>query len=167
MGKDFPRQEIIDILGDAIDPNLDGNSGTRVSYSAFLQLWEKNHEKEVRANTIRMLGSQVNLVELDDGDTHDTYDTLSFSNHSTGESQEVAKARATFLMDKHGTLGTFASEKLGVRDTLFEDTMITIAPTIVRTPPPKIITECILVENDYAMGCGIQIAYTFEKNPSS
>ena len=153
LGKDFPRHEIIDILGDAIDPSLDGNSGTRVSYSAFLQLWEKNHEKAVRENKIRMLGSQLNLVDLDDDDDDDTYQTLSSSNQSIDESQEVAKARATFLMDKHGTLGNFASQKLGVGDTIFEDSMIAIAPTT----PPKFIREIVSSEADYSMGSGIQI----------
>mmetsp|Transcript_16016 Transcript_16016/g.37107 ORF Transcript_16016/g.37107 Transcript_16016/m.37107 type:complete len:896 (-) Transcript_16016:313-3000(-) len=150
LGKDFPRQEIIDILDDAIDPNLDGNSGTRVSYSAFLQLWENNQEKMVRENKIRMLGSQLNLAGMDDDDN--TYDTLNSSGHSI-ESQEVAKARATFLMDKHETLGTFASRKLGVGDTIFEDTMITIAPTM----SPQMNRDSVPGVDDYSMSGGIQI----------
>lgn len=155
LGKDFPRQEIIDILGDAVDPSHDGvgNGGTRLSYSAFLRLWEKNHEKKVRANKLRMLGSQVNLAGLDDDDDC-TDDTLFSAFHSTDESQEVAKARATFLMDKHGTLGTATSTKLCAGDTILEDTVITIAAT---TNADEIPEEYIGGEDDFSMGGGIQI----------
>jgi hypothetical protein len=154
LGKDFPRQEIIDILGDAVDPSHDGDGDgrTKISYSAFLRLWEKNHEKKVRANKLRMLGSQVNLAGgyFEEEDNDDMNDAL----HSTDDCQEAAKARATFLMDKHGTLGAAAaaSRNVGVGDTIFEDAMSTIAAL-----PPSIIHECIDGEDDYSMGGGIQI----------
>ena len=107
LGKDFSRQEIIDIIGDAVDPDNggDGTSNQMISYSAFLSLWEKNHEKEVRANKLRMLGSQANLCQLGDDGFDDVEDTDVDSPHYSMENcEEAAKARATFLMDKHGTL---------------------------------------------------------------
>jgi len=157
LGKDFPRHEIIDILGDAVDPSHDGDGDgcTKISYSAFLQLWEKNHEKKVRANKLRMLGSQVNLAGgyFVEKDNDDTDDPLHSSFRSTDDCQEAAKARASFLMDKHGTLGAAAaSRNVGVGDTIFEDAMISIA-----TPPPSIIHECIDGEDDYSVFGGIQI----------
>mmetsp|Transcript_26953 Transcript_26953/g.74094 ORF Transcript_26953/g.74094 Transcript_26953/m.74094 type:complete len:894 (+) Transcript_26953:388-3069(+) len=105
LGKDFSRQEIIDIIGDAIDPDNggDGSSNQMISYSAFLSLWEKNQEKEVRANKLRMLGSQANLLSLV-GEGDEDYDCYyDAETILSDDGQEAAKARATFLMDKHGS----------------------------------------------------------------
>jgi serine/threonine protein kinase len=158
LGKDFPRQEIIDILGDAVDPSHDGDGdgGTQISYSAFLRLWERNHE----ANRLRMLGSQANLAGeyfVDVDKDYDADDTLQTSFHSTDDAQEAARARATFLMDKHGTLGATASEQVGVGDTIFEDTVIAIPTNRPAARPPKIIKDYIGGEDDFSMGGGIQI----------
>merc|ERR1712176_1494910 len=95
----------------------------------------KNQEQEVRANKLRMLGSQVNLAGYYEDD--DTDDTLHSSFHSTDDSQEAAKARASFLMDKHGTLGISMAKKLCVKETIFEDAMITIATP--SAPPTRVI----------------------------
>ena len=154
LGEDFPRQEIIDILGDAVDPDTDfeGNGGVRLSYAAFLRLWEKNHDKEVRANRLRMLGSQVNLV----GSDYEDDDTLNSSFNSIDDCQEVAKARATFLMDKHRKLGAAAaaSRKISIDDTIFEDSIITVTTT---ASPPKMMKGYSGGDDDYSMGGGIQI----------
>jgi len=149
LGKDFPRQEIIDILGDAVDPSHDGDGATHVSYSAFLRLWEKNNEKKIRANALRMVGSQTNLIGMDDDVQSSFHSVDDFYCH------EAAKARATFLMDKHGTHGMATatdavSKTIGVDDTIFEDTVITI-------PPPKIRREYDSGEDVFSMSGGIQI----------
>jgi len=159
LGENFPRQEIIDILGDAVDPSGDGDGATKISYSAFLRLWEKNHEKKVRANTLRMVGSQVNLAGAYDNDDNTADSLLHYSFNSTDDCQEAARARATFLMDKHGTRGTASTRKVMVGDTIFEDTEINI-PTEKRSSvvvPPKIIHEYVGADDDFSMGGGIQI----------
>lgn len=96
LGKDFPRNEIQDILGDAVD-DLDSSSsigtmggdsgsksrsrnGTCMSYSAFFALWECNNEKEVQGNKSITSENQCNLSTLapvnndcdGDGDEADT-----------------------------------------------------------------------------------------------
>jgi len=132
LGKDFPRHEIQDIIGDAVNVDSmnqnnaaansgggggDGtntsngsssndNGGSHISYSAFLALWERNNKKKVRENKKRMLGSQVNLMALvspfDDDDDTDTTVRSSTTSTVADYGQEGAIARATFLMDKHG-----------------------------------------------------------------
>lgn len=156
LGENFPRQEIIDILGDAVDPSGDGDGATKISYSAFLRLWEKNHEKNVRANTLRMMGSQLNLAGGYDGDDHSDNSLLNSSFQSVEECQEAARARATFLMDKHGTS---AAKKVGVGETIFEDATINISPFKhgSSVAPPKIIHEYVGGDDDFSMGGGIQI----------
>lgn len=155
LGKDFPRQEIIDILGDAADPSGDGygDNATKISYSAFLRLWEKNNEKKIRANTLRMVGSQVNLASSYEDDDDSTNDgLLNSSFYSTDDCQEAARGRATFLMDKHGT------KKVDAGDTICENTAINI-PTMgyLSAGPPKIIHEYVGGDEDFSMGGGIQI----------
>lgn len=144
LGHDFPRQEIIDIIDDAVDPDNDGDgsSNQRISYSAFLSLWEQSAEKELRANQLAMLGSQANLFALHPDDS-----TVS-SYRSTDENQEAAKARATFLMDKHG-----ATIKHSHPHVEFQDTMIAIsADNLVEQ---RIVED--IEEDDFSMGGGIQI----------
>lgn len=161
LGEDFPRQEIIDILGDAVDPDRNGDGNTMISYSSFLRLWEKNHEKKVRANKLRMLGSQANLSSLVRAEKNyyidDDLQTISSSVHSIDDCQEAAKARATFLMDKHGTLGSnndSTGDNTGVSPgSGLNDTMIAIS-----TEYP--LHESILEEfgeEDFSLGGGIQI----------
>jgi Ca2+-binding EF-hand superfamily protein len=177
LGKDFPRDEIQDIIGDAgetddenpINGGGDHRRTSRISYSAFLALWEKNNEKEVRANKLRMLGSQANLSALAAVDDDDN-DTIVSA--STLECQETAIARATFLMDKHGTnnnnnnnntaggsgggssntntntASSFSSSKKNVG---FEDTMIAISAN--NHVEQKIVDD----PDDYDIGGGIVI----------
>ena len=164
LGENFPRQEIMDILGDAVDPSGDGDGATKISYSAFLRLWEKNHEKTVRANTLRMVGSQLNLASgydhydfIDDNPLNSSLNSM----YSNDESQEAAIARATFLMDKHGTKGGAPPPRKSAvhEDTIFEETTINI-PTqnhATLVVPPKIIHEYIGTDDDFSMGGGIQI----------
>jgi len=128
-------------------------------------LWEKNNEKEVRANKLRMLGSQANLSALAAVD--DDYDTIVSS-----ECQETAIARATFLMDKHGTnhnnnnnagggRGSSKSSNTNANTTSsfsnskkhvgFEDTMIAISAD--NHVEQKIVDD----PDDYDIGGGIVI----------
>ena len=152
LGESFPRQEIIDILGDAIDPSNDDDGAKQISYSDFLRLWERNHEKEVRANTLRMVGSQLNLAY---DYTEESSMDVSFKSYQSTEDQEVAKARATFLMDKHGTS---TPKSTGVADTIFEDATSSISPIKhAKNAPPRIIHEYVGEDYDFSMGGGIQI----------
>ena len=156
LGENFPRQEIIDILGDAIDSKDDSDEVQQISYSAFLRLWEENHKKEVRANTLRMVGSQLNLAY--DYNTDESSLDVSFQSCHSTEDFEVAKARATFLMDKHGT-GT--PKNVTVADTIVEDiTINTPANTPIKqasSAPPRTMHEYVGGDNDFSMGGGIQI----------
>ena len=172
LGKDFPRHEIQDIIGDAgetDDHQINGGDDSRtsrISYSAFLALWEKNNEKEVRANKLRMLGSQANLSALAAVDDDDN-DTIGSS-----ECQETAIARATFLMDKHGTnnnnnnnagggrvssnssnnnTSTTSSFSNSKKHVGFEDTMIAISAD--NHVEQKIVDD----PDDYDIGGGIVI----------
>ena len=172
LGKDFPRHEIQDIIGDAgetDDHQINGEDHSRtsrISYSAFLALWEKNNEKEVRANKLRMLGSQANLSALAAVDDDDN-DTIESS-----ECQETAIARATFLMDKHGTnnnsnnnagggrgssnssnnnTSTTSSFSNSKKHVGFEDTMIAISAD--NHVEQKIVDD----PDDYDIGGGIVI----------
>ena len=155
LGENFPRQEIIDILGDAVDPSGDGDGATKISYFAFLRLWEKSHEKNVRANTLRMVGSQLNLAGGYDYNDYADDPLLDSSLQSTDDCQEAARARATFLIDKHGTS---AAKKVGVGDTIFEDTTINIQPMKKSSvESPKIIHEYVGEDDNVDIGGGIQI----------
>jgi len=99
LGKDFPRHEIRDIIGDAVDPHgRVHRDRSKISYSAFLKLWERNEKKEMQASKLRMLGSQASLSSL--AYVYDEDNSVS-SSYNIDDSQEAAKARATFLMDKH------------------------------------------------------------------
>jgi len=150
LGKDFPRQEIIDIIGDAVDPNNDRDGGSRISYSAFLSLWEKNHEKKALESKLRMLGSTANLSALEGS-------TIASSYHSADDSEEAAKARATFLMNKHGTLGNSgcpddsgaSSKQVGIEDTM-------IAMSTDNLLQQKIVEDHD-GEDDFSMDGGIEI----------
>ena len=125
-----------------------------ISYSAFLSLWEKNHKKELRANKLRMLGSQANLLSMV-GDDYDIEPQMMGASYSSiEECQEAAKARATFLMDKHGTLGNAQHVNVGL-----EDTMVAI-PTSNNNN--NHVGQQSIVEDDYeddsfSMDGGIQI----------
>ena len=151
LGEDFPRHEIIDIIGDATDPNNGGDGGSQISYSAFLSLWQRNQEKEVRANKLRMLGSSANLFSLAGGvgGDDDGYDNILSSCHSTDDDQEAAKARATFLMDKHGTLGTTGGA-VGSGDAM-------IAISTGNLLEQKIVEDDHGGEHDFSFGGGIEI----------
>lgn len=152
LGKDFPRQEIIDIIGDAVDPNNDRDGSSRISYSAFLSLWEKNHEKEAHESKLRMLGSQANLGALVAGGGGDD------SCHSADDSEEAAKARATFLMNKHGTLGNtggpVSSGASSEQVVIGKDTMIAISTGNLLQQK---IVEDNDGEDDFSMDGGIEI----------
>jgi hypothetical protein len=129
-------------------------------------LWEKNNEKEVRANKLRMLGSQANLSALAAVDDDDN-DTIAST--STLECQETAIARATFLMDKHGTTNnnagggrvssnssnintkTASSFSSSKKQVGFEDTMVAISAN--NHVEQKIVDD----PDDYDIGGGIVI----------
>jgi hypothetical protein len=121
LGEDFPREEIDEIIKEA-----DLTKDNRVSYSEFLALWEQKHEED-RANALQMLGDPTHLSSLSLYTNSES--TMSGRSELTGppsmdesDEREAAKARATFILDKH----TMNAKHVG-----FEDTVIAIQPNDV------------------------------------
>ena len=111
LGEDFPREEIDEIINEA-----DLTKDNRISYSEFLALWEQKHEEE-RAQALQMLG------EPEHSSTISLYSELSpvGSIGDSFEEQEAAKARASFVLEKHTSPAASTAKHVG-----FEDTVIAI-----------------------------------------
>jgi Ca2+-binding EF-hand superfamily protein len=107
LGKDFPREEINEIIAEA-----DLTKDNHISYAEFLALWEDKHEQG-RVQQLRLLGVEVltgvvSNPEMNSfrGSSIDLYSTDDSSHHDESESAEVlesAEARATFILEKYDT----------------------------------------------------------------
>jgi EF-hand domain pair len=118
LGEDFPKEEIQEIIREA---DIDGNG--KVTYSDFLSLWEQKHEVE-RANALQMLGDPLHpsslsiLTASESNNSKSSEISAAPSHEDAADEREAAKARASFVMEKHNTTG--------MKQVGFEDTVITI-----------------------------------------
>ena len=111
LGEEFPRDEIDEIIKEA-----DLTKDNRISYSEFLALWEQKHEEE-RAQALQLLGDPTHTSTIS------LFSELS-PGGSVGDSfdeQEAAKARASFVLEKHTSPTAANNKHVG-----FEDTVIAI-----------------------------------------
>ncbi|KAG7355129.1 serine:threonine protein kinase [Nitzschia inconspicua] len=117
LGDDFPKDEIAEIIKEA-DIGGDG----KVSYAEFLSLWEQKHEEE-RANALQMLGdpalpSSLSILTISDSNnSKNSENSASISHGEDSEEREAAKARASFVIEKHSP---------GIKHVAFEETVIAI-----------------------------------------
>lgn len=114
LGEDFPKEEIAEIIKEA-----DVEGVGQVSYSAFLELWEQKHE-EKRASALQMLGdplhpSSLTILTASESVSKNSLISATLSSEEADE-REAAKARASFVMEKHA----------GTRQVGLEDTVIAI-----------------------------------------
>jgi hypothetical protein len=93
LGKDFPREEIEEIIREA-----DLSKDNRISYSEFLALWENKHEN-ARQEQIAELG--IPLLSMMDLSMHlDAGSNVALDSQYV-DNAEVAEARANFIHEKH------------------------------------------------------------------
>jgi hypothetical protein len=118
LGEDFPREEIDEIIREA-----DLTKDNRVSYSEFLALWEQKHEEE-RAQALQMLGdpsqrSTMSLLTQSESNAS-KYSEISaaVSVDDSFDEKEAAKARASFVLEKHASPAASNGKHVGFVDTV-------------------------------------------------
>jgi hypothetical protein len=108
LGKDFPREEIDEIIQEA-----DLTKDMKISYSEFLALWESKHEHE-RSQQLKVLGETNHLYHSSDVDMN----SFRGSNlNLADEPLEPAEGRADFILEKHDSS----------RRVVFTDTVVAIS----------------------------------------
>lgn len=117
LGEDFPKEEIDEIIKEA-----DMTKDNRISYSEFLNLWEQKHEEE-RAQALQMLGepnhlSSVTILSQSESNGSKYSEASIDDSH---DEREAAKARASFVLEKHTSPAATDGKHVG-----FEDTVIAI-----------------------------------------
>lgn len=123
LGKDFPREEIEEIIAEA-----DLTKDNTISYAEFLALWEDKHELE-RVEQLRLLDAEV-LARVECEPDMNSFrgsgaDLLLSGSQADLES---AEARATFILEKHDSgkhVGfTDAVERITDEDTVEQTLLI-------------------------------------------
>jgi hypothetical protein len=116
LGKDFPRDEIDEIIRESNFSHSD-----QISYSEFLSLWEQKHEEEDCATAFDMFEdpptSSSSMVSM--GTSSSISNSTPLPTDSLNEI-EAATERASFLKDKQ-----YTSKHVG-----FGETIITIGQDI-------------------------------------
>jgi Ca2+-binding EF-hand superfamily protein len=108
LGKDFPRDEIDEIIAEA-----GVTKDNRISYSEFLALWENKHERkrdaqlEMLEGTIQTTSSDIMMLSTRDSSS------LLGDESDVAEETEAAASRATFIIEKHNT-----DKHVGFTDTI-------------------------------------------------
>lgn len=110
LGKDFPREEIDEIIAEA-----DLTKDNHISYAEFLALWEDKHEQE-RKEQLRLLGSEL-LTTVNSEPEMNSFrgNSMDIYNSDSNDDIESAEARATFLLEKHDT-----GKQVGFTDAVVE-----------------------------------------------
>lgn len=127
LGREFPREEIDEIIADA-----DLTKDNHISYAEFLALWEDKHE-QTRLEQLRLLGTEVLAKVRSDAEMNSFRATSSSSSYSSvsllNEPQsdlDMAEARVDFVLQKHesGKQGRRKSGIATVSDGLSVDPVI-------------------------------------------
>ena len=95
LGKDFPREEIDQIIAEA-----KVTKDNQISYAEFLSLWEDKHEQD-RLEQLRLLDAEVvKSVQFEPVMNSFRESNSDMLSSSSLEERDSAEARFTFLLEK-------------------------------------------------------------------